>query len=368
MKRFVVLVMVLILTLGLMGCGKSEELKAAEKAIESIGNVSLESKDLIDEAQNKVDALTEEDLNKISNLGVLKEAQNKYAALVITDLIDKLNVGSLADQSAVVSARKAYEDATDDIKEMISNYSLLENAEQRVEELKEEAKREQEEAKRREEQAKAENVIGLITKIGEVSLSSKEVIDDARSEYDKLSEETKKLVTNYTSLTEAEKAYSVALENAYNAALSRMNIKKDEVNRTTFYLPKRIPTYINTRCILSAYIGVQGSSIWLHLYYNYAGDDWVFFEKITIAADDARYNKSFNYFDVTRDNGGGMVGECADVVAGESDIKMLKAICAASRTIVRFEGDDWYYDYTLNDKDRAAIEDALIVYEYLKNK
>ena len=44
---------------------------------------------------------------------------------------------------------------------------------------------------------------------------------------------------------------------------------------------------------------------------------------------------------------------------------MLWAIANSTKTVVRFEGDDYYYDYTVTDSQKASIRDMLIVYELL---
>jgi len=113
------------------------------------------------------------------------------------------------------------------------------------------------------------------------------------------------------------------------------------------------------------YIGFRNNSQYMMLRYNYARRDWVFFEKVTIAVDDDRYYKFFNYYDITHDTGGGMVGEWIDESASSRDIEMLREIVTSKKTIVRFEGDYHYYDYTLTDSDKSGIKDVLIIWDYL---
>ena len=57
-------------------------------------------------------------------------------------------------------------------------------------------------------QAAADNVIALIAAIGEVTLDSEAKIAEARAAYDALTDAQKALVTNYATLTAAEKAYA----------------------------------------------------------------------------------------------------------------------------------------------------------------
>lgn len=165
-----------------------------------------------------------------------------------------------------------------------------------------------------------------------------------------------------------EEKYSELLENAYNAALSRTSVSEDEVKRITYYKPKRMPKHRNERCSLCAYIGTRESEVQLILLYNYAGSNWVFFTNVIIAVDEDRYTKTFNYFEISRDLGIGKVGEWVQEKATSTDIAMIKAISESDRTIVRFEGDNYYHDYTLTNEDKDALADILIIYKYLCSK
>ena len=57
-------------------------------------------------------------------------------------------------------------------------------------------------------------VIARIDAIGEVTLDSKDAIEAARAAYDKLTDEQKKLVPNYETLTKAEETYAALADAA----------------------------------------------------------------------------------------------------------------------------------------------------------
>ena len=42
---------------------------------------------------------------------------------------------------------------------------------------------------------------------------------------------------------------------------------------------------------------------------------------------------------------------------------MLQAIADSEETIIRFEGDEYYYDLYVTDKDKQMIRDTLTLYE-----
>lgn len=309
LKAIIIVGIVYIVFIGVMqiGRGKREVLEKAESAINNIGVVTLNSKAAIEEARVLVSSLSEDDVQKLSNLAILVEAENSYKVL-----------REVAEEQA--------------------------------------------------EQDKADRVIELINSLGKISLQSEDAIKQAESEYGKLSSRAKKLVLNLDILAEAEEKYNELLENAYNEALSRTSVSEDEVKRITYYEPKRMPKYRNERCSLCAYVGTRESEVQLIISYNYAGSNWVFFTNVIIAVDEDRYTKTFDYFEVSRDTGIGKVGEWIQEKANSTDIAILKAISESDRTIVRFEGNDHYHDYTMTNEDKDALADILIIYKYLCSK
>jgi len=78
MKKAVVLIMVLIMLVGLVGCGKSEEAKNVEAMIDAIGEVTKESGPAIIAAEDAYNDLSEEDKESIDNYSVLTDARENY--------------------------------------------------------------------------------------------------------------------------------------------------------------------------------------------------------------------------------------------------------------------------------------------------
>ena len=207
-------------------------------------------------------------------------------------------------------------------------------------------------------------LVGKIDAIGTVGVSSGSKIAAAEEAYSVLGDDAKKKVTNYSKLTAARAEYDKLLEKEYESALSRLKNTKDEVANYSFYSHKNQPEYINQRCSVLPYISV-GSEPILRLRINYAGRDWVFFQGVIFAVDDKRYTKTFGYNEVLRDNAGGTVGEIVDVVADDDDIKMLREMADSKKTVIRFQGDDYRHDYTLTKADKDAIKDVLLVYDHM---
>ncbi len=127
---------------------------------------------------------------------------SKPAEEIVIDLINAIGSPiTLESEPAIVAARSAYDALTDAQKARVSNYATLSAAEAKLDQLKKQAAA---------DQAAADLVIGKINAIGTVSYTtaSKALIDAARGAYDALTDAQKALVTNYATLTAAEKAYA----------------------------------------------------------------------------------------------------------------------------------------------------------------
>lgn len=130
--------------------------KAVANAINSIGNVTLESQGIIASCRSQYDALSEEAKSYVNNYDVLLAAETAYATLL--------------------------------------------NQQQAEEQANQEA------------QGQANKVVDLINQIGKVTPDSGKAIKKARSAYDALSDRAKNLVGNYGVLTQAEADFQALTE------------------------------------------------------------------------------------------------------------------------------------------------------------
>lgn len=343
----------------LAGCGKSAEVKAAENAISAIGEVSTESGDLISTAEKLYAALTEEDIQKVENADTLVEARKIYNILVqaaeiedsISAAVSNVTVNS---SESIAEAAKAYNNAPVEVQEKVSNYDTLIVAQQQVSKLR------------------VEGVEKLIDAIGNISLESNTALTEAVDAYKALSSDEKAAVANFDVLTNALEEFKSLRKEEANKLLSSMKREDDPFQGCSFYYPntwKFYGTYwaADISCFVRPYLVLENNGdAWLRIIYNYTGDSWVFFKKVILLADGKRFEKTFNYFDIVHDNGGGDVWEYIDDFAGDSEISMLTAISNATETIVRFEGDNYSQDWIMPQKEKDGIKTALAAYTMLK--
>ena len=183
--------------------------------IDSIGTVTLDSKTAIEAARTAYDALTAEQKALVTNYETLTNAEtalkalqdaadkataDKAAADPVIEQINAIGTVTLDSKTTIEAARAAYNALTADQKALVTNYETLTNAETALKALQDAAN------KAAADKAAADAVTEKIAAIGTVTKDSKTAIESARAAYDALTAEQKTLVTNYETLTAAEKA------------------------------------------------------------------------------------------------------------------------------------------------------------------
>lgn len=203
MKKLV-LIFCALCCLTLSSC-KSATVRLIEENISDIGEVTLDSIDAIEEAERIVN-LTQntnpDQYKQIGNLDVLQEARATYdtlkaeydseqrisrARIAIDNIGDSITLNSA---QFVETARERYNELTNDEKNLIENYPILENAEKVLGELK------------------ADNLTSRISSLGTVTLNDKSEIEKIRNAYDELTDAEKNMISNYDVLLSAEKELS----------------------------------------------------------------------------------------------------------------------------------------------------------------
>lgn len=143
MKKFLLVLLSMVLIVSICGCKKSETLTAAEDAIKAIGTVTLDSDTAIKNAENAVSKLTEEDKKKFKMNDVLVEAKNEYDKLVlekqvsdVEKIISEMGEVSLSNLENVDNAQKEYDKLSTEAKALVKNYGTLESAQKTLSEEK----------------------------------------------------------------------------------------------------------------------------------------------------------------------------------------------------------------------------------------
>lgn len=155
---------------------------ACINAINAIGDVSLDSKELIQNARNLYDALTMEQKALITNEETLTTAEKTYSNLVqVNNFNIDLNGVDTTSLESMKDILQKYTNLDDDVKELVDTTKVNE--------------------------VRVTYLIMLIDSIGEVSKSSGSVINECVGIYEMLNDEQKALITNYDKLTKAKEEY-----------------------------------------------------------------------------------------------------------------------------------------------------------------
>ena len=336
MKRIIAALLVLVTVLGLCACGEDATTTTGGQ---SNNNVATTTKPAVQPTVPPTVPPT-------------TQPQKSDAVINAEKLIDDLGEITLDSEAALNAAQSAVDALTKQDRQMVENMDKLESAWETYKQLCNEAA--------------AEVIEQAIAGMGDATYKNRQNVIDTMKLYNSADAKVKACVDNADVLMEA--AATVA-----KAMLGKMAAEEDFVRNMAFYYHSQWPRgkeywYADERCFALPYLGKQGNDVWLRFVCNYTRRDWVFFKKITFACYDQRFYKSFSYYDVVRDNSGGRVWEYIDMDVNATEIKILEAIASSEKTIIRFEGDDYYYDFTVTTKDKEAIRFTLDLYYLLGGK
>ena len=377
MKKAILFFLGIVICLSLCSCGKSDSAKNCEKLIATIGVVTLESEDILIEAEEAYAALSEEDKKQIEDSAnqlfayreEFEQLRSEDRIKNVVKLIDSIGEVSNESEEAIMVAEDAIEKLSDDEAEIISE------AANKLVDIRKEYDALIEAEKLAEMQENANVVIESISKIGTVTLESNVEISIAKELFSSLSSDEQALVCNYEILAKAEKEYNLLVAEEKNRIIKecekKFEIDEDKIDQITWYFHKKMPDYIDIRGYIIPYIGYSTECAWICIRYNYTGDDWIFWDDLKIYVDGVIYNRNFDYHDIVRDNDGGNVWEWYDDVVHDnagldnSDLSMLDAIASSEETIIRFEGDTYEYDLVVSSADKQLIREVLTLYQAL---
>ncbi len=356
-KRIILLTLVLMLCLSLVACG-ADPVKKVTDEIAAIGEVKASSQEAIQFARESFDALSEKQQAKVENADVLVAAEAALADALkvkeVEDLISDIGTVTIDSLPAIEKAENALAALPAELQEKVENAWLIDSARSEYQDciiIKD-----------------VEDVIAALP--ANPTMADRTQVEDAREAFAALQPKHQGLVKNYAALTAAEEVLAPLCHAEAENILKSFYKEEDFVRGMSFYYPAAFPRYTeywaaDQRSFVLPYVGRDAKSVWLRLVCNYTDDDWVFFKKITFAVDSERIVKTFDYFDVTRDNDSGDVWEYVDLDVYSSEVKLLQQIADSTTTVVRFEGDNYYRDVTISAKDKEAIRQCLEVYTLL---
>jgi hypothetical protein len=139
-----------------------------------------------------------------------------------------------------------------------------------------------------------------------------------------------------------------------------MKISKDEIDFRFFVSPKGD----SLKSDAQLYIGFNETSQWLRFKVKYYDDDWLFVNSYKVAADDYRWQSPKLTF--KRDHSSGSVWEWIDVSAKAKEIEVAKALATSNKSTIRFQGNKYYSDKTLNTEQKESIQQVIKLFTLME--
>ena len=174
--------------------------------------------------------------------------------------------------------------------------------------------------------------------------------------------EAKSLVASITATLERA---SKEQEQHKRAAAARMKTSLDEVRGITWYKDRETPVLGSFVALYFGDFKTSGLGP-LRFKAQFEGDDWLFVSNMSIKADEQVF--PLDVAEWTRDNGSSLVWEWADVDVDARLLKVVKAMLAAKKTIIRFNGAKYYKDHVLAASERSSMNAVLTAYMNLGGK
>ena len=206
MKKILILAAAIV-AVALIAVFLLSDVLQTKTAINKIGTVSLESGELIQNAEERYAALSDSQKEKISNSEELFAARTEYDSLVVEDLIDQIGTVSLDSADAIVAAEEQYDALSGDAKNLVDNYRTLTDARKEYNRM----------------DTALKTAADAIDAIGTVTLDSKDAIENARKAYDALLQDDlqKHLGDKASKLTKAETEFNdLYSQNLYDTGLA----------------------------------------------------------------------------------------------------------------------------------------------------
>jgi len=149
------------------------------------------------------------------------------------------------------------------------------------------------------------------------------------------------------------------------SAKLRLRKNVDTVENITWYYHQNSPKYQNSRTAISINFGTSNNTFYTpNLSINYVASDWLFIQQYTVKADDAIFKIAPSYGKIKTDHGilsNGEVGiwEWYDNPISLEELQMVLAIIKSKRSVIRFEGKEYYKDYVIPEQEKLALKEVL---------
>lgn len=179
------------------------------------------------------------------------------------------------------------------------------------------------------------------------------------------------LKNKYIEEQEKEKEEKDKIKQEQKDSLLKVISKKyDDMNDILWYTPKGNLEYDvkdGEVFFFYVYIGEKGNKLWLRMTTGFEDSEWTFAKGIIVKADDYRFDIPF---DVLKDRKGDVIyrgiREWVDIVIDENMVKNLEKVIDSKESKIRFTGEIYHNEYTINSTQKKQLRDIIDYYELVK--
>ena len=186
---------------------------------------------------------------------------------------------------------------------------------------------------------------------------------EERAAEEKIKQQQMAEAAKVTAQKAAEKKQMLVEKNKKKAAaLAKMAIKKDKITNTTWYRDKSSPDSLGRNSFL-IYFGQKNDSVWMRFDTQYVGEDWLFFKKVIVKADDKTLE--FSTPNPERHVGYGHVTEWIDQPMSRDFYELVMAVSKSKSATIRYEGPQFRQDREISAAEKRAILNVIDAYRAL---
>lgn len=160
-------------------------------------------------------------------------------------------------------------------------------------------------------------------------------------------------------------AYKDAFERQKYAILGKLKKTHVDFDNRDWYEHPNVPRYTDTRNFLEVYMGEKDTKVWLRIKLNYTGDSWLFIKDASANIDGKTVKLPLTEW--KRDNDS-EIWEWSDQVLTPELRDIMIRIADSKKTIIRFNGSQYYDDWTVPAKDKVVIREMILAEKMLKDK
>ena len=170
-------------------------------------------------------------------------------------------------------------------------------------------------------------------------------------------------VQHYSNALERQEAKREARKSSIVRTLRKHTA---EFDGSSWYRHPNSPRYQDTRPYLTLYVLESGSGHReLEFFINYTGDGWLFVRSAKLNIDGEFVTLPPSAW--SRDNDSD-IWEWTGFDATPNLIEIARKVAESGRTVIRFEGQEFYDDYVLPRSDKNVIRDMLDAWEVMKSQ